>query len=115
MNRQKTVHMGQRVVTLQGIPLKNVKNFKYLDTTVNLTHNLEPEARVRLQGGWSSWKQATRMLCGKCVSAKLKGRVYKAAVRPLLLYGAETWTTTKAISRRCMTKTRTSLSEGHST
>ena len=97
-----TVHMSQGMVTLQGVPPKNVENFKYLGTAVNLTHNqkLQQASKGGGQGGWPSWKRATGILCDKRVSANLKGRVYKAVVRPSLPCGAKTWSTTKAISRR---------------
>ena len=33
----------------------------------------------------------TGILCDKKVSARLKGKVYKAAVRPAMMYASETW------------------------
>ena len=35
------------------------------------------------------------MLCDKKMPVKLKGKVYRTVVRPAMLYGAETWATTK--------------------
>ena len=35
------------------------------------------------------------VLCDKRMPVKLKGKVYRTVVRPAMLYGAETWATTK--------------------
>ena len=35
------------------------------------------------------------VLCNRRMPVKLKGKVYKTVVRPALLYGAETWATTR--------------------
>ena len=40
------------------------------------------------------------MLCDKGMPVKLKGKVYKTVVRPALLYGAETWATTRGQEAR---------------
>ena len=35
------------------------------------------------------------VLCGRRMPVRLQGKVYKTVVRPALLYGAETWATTR--------------------
>ena len=42
-----------------------------------------------------NWKKCSRVLCDKRMPVKLKGKVYRTVVRPAMLYGAETWATTK--------------------
>jgi len=37
------------------------------------------------------WKLALGVLCDKKVPPKLKGKFYRVAVRPAMLYGAECW------------------------
>ena len=50
ISRRKTADMGQGVVTLQGVSLKNVEHFKYLGTAESLAHNFESKVTARVQG-----------------------------------------------------------------
>ena len=40
------------------------------------------------------------VLCDRRMPVKLKGKVYKTVIRPAMLYGAETWATTKRQEKR---------------
>ena len=40
------------------------------------------------------------MLCDRRMPSKLKGKVYETVVRPAMLYGAETWATTRGQEAR---------------
>ena len=42
---------------------------------------------------WIKWRQASGILCDKRVPQKLKGKFYRTAIRPAMLYGAECWPT----------------------
>ena len=42
-----------------------------------------------------SKKKCSGVLCDRRMPVKLKGKVYRTVVRPAMLYGAETWATTK--------------------
>ena len=53
-----------------------------------------------MQAGWNNWKRTSGVLCDKRISARVKGKVYKAVVRPALLYGSETWALKKAQERK---------------
>ena len=47
----------------------------------------------RTKVGWMKWRQASSILCDKRVPQKLKGKFYRTAVRPAMLYGTECWPT----------------------
>ena len=53
--------------------------------------------KKRVQAGWNEWRRMPGMICDRRVglSARLKGMVYKVAVRPAMLYGLETVALTK--------------------
>ena len=75
---------------LQGKKVKRAKNFKYLVSTVFNNGRCEEEVRRRIQAGWMSWKNVSGVLCDRKLSPKVKGRMYKSVVRPIILYGRET-------------------------
>ncbi|GKG11333.1 hypothetical protein Tco_0342733 [Tanacetum coccineum] len=39
--------------------------------------------------GWLKWRAATGILCDKNAPLKLKGKFYRVAIRPAMLYGSE--------------------------
>ncbi|KAL5133260.1 hypothetical protein HKD37_03G006621 [Glycine soja] len=41
--------------------------------------------------GWMKWRKASGVLCDAKVPIKLKGKFYRTAVRPAILYGTECW------------------------
>jgi hypothetical protein len=42
----------------------------------------------RIRAGWVKWRQAYVILCDKKVPNKLKGKLYRTAIRPAMIYGA---------------------------
>ncbi|KAF3637614.1 putative TMV resistance protein N-like isoform X1 [Capsicum annuum] len=52
---------------------------------------IDEDVSKRIGEGWMKWRLASGMLCDKKVPLKLKGKFYRVAVRPAILYGAEYW------------------------
>ena len=55
--------------------------------------DIDEAVSYRIKVGWMKWWQASDVLCDKRVPQKLKGKFYRTAIRPVILYGAECWPT----------------------
>jgi hypothetical protein len=65
----------------------------YLGSMLQKDGDIDEDVRHRISAGWLKWRQASGVLCDKRVSQKLKGKFYRTAIRPAMLYGAECWPT----------------------
>ena len=95
VSRKKTEYLQaggveQGTVFIQGETVKKVGHFKYLGVVVSADGSCKEEVRRRMQAGWQSWRRVSEVLCDRKLSARLKGKIYKSAVRPAVLYGMET-------------------------
>ena len=82
-------------VQILGEEVERVTHFKYLGTSIEEEGGMETEIAKRVGAGWMNWKKCSGVLCDKMMPVKLKGKVYRTVVRTAMLYGAETWATTK--------------------
>jgi Reverse transcriptase (RNA-dependent DNA polymerase) len=69
--------------------------FRYLGSLMQNNGSLEEETKNRVKAAWSKWREITGVLCDKKMPLWLKGKMYKAVVRPVLLYGSECWSLSK--------------------
>ena len=91
---------GREPVKILGEELQTVHHFKYLGSGVEETGGMTTEISQRVSAAWRNWKRCSGVLCDRRMPVKLKGKVYKTVVRPALLYGAETWATTRGQEAR---------------
>ena len=101
VNRRKTEYMcvNERqvkgTVKMQGEEVAKVEDFKYLGSTVQSNGECGREVKKRVQAGWNGWRRMSGVICDRRVPARVKGKVYRVAVRPAMLYGLETVALTK--------------------
>ena len=101
VNRRKTEYMcvnerqDKGTVKMQGEEVAKVEDFKYLGSTVQSNGECGREVKKRVQAGWNGWRRMSGVICDRRVSARVKGKVYRVAVRPAMLYGLETVALTK--------------------
>ena len=73
----------------QVVPMKDT--FRYLGSMLQRDGNIDADVSHRIKAGWIKWQQPSNILCDKRVPQKLKGKFYRTAIRPAMLYGAECW------------------------
>jgi hypothetical protein len=73
----------------QEIPKRD--HFRYLGSIISQDGEIADDVTHRIQVGWLKWRSATGVLCDKRVPTKLKGKFYRTAIRPAMLYGTECW------------------------
>ena len=102
VNRRKTEYMcvNERQDTGSGTmkmqeEVAKVDDFKYLGSTVQSNGESGREVKKRVQAGWNGWRRMSGVICDRRVPTRVKGKVYKGAVRPAMLYGLETVALTK--------------------
>ena len=87
-------------IRLNGVELRRVDAFKYLGSTLSANGSENKEITERIQAGWKSWRDISGVLCDKKMQVKLKGKVYKTFVRPVMTYRAEAGPVKKINKRR---------------
>ena len=61
---------------------------------------METEITKWVGAGWINCKKCSGVLCHRKMPVQLTGKVYTTVIRPAMLYGAETWATTKIQEKR---------------
>ncbi|GJS56426.1 hypothetical protein Tco_0629788 [Tanacetum coccineum] len=86
----------------KGTPMKYIKVIQdiYLGYVIHKSGMIEDDVTHHIQAGWMKWRAATGILCDKNVPLKLKGKFYRVAIRPAMLYESECWPLTKVQANR---------------
>jgi hypothetical protein len=74
-----------------GQRLQQVTQFKYLGSTLETSGSSTTEVNMRIKAGWRKRKEIMQVICDKKIPLFLKTKLYKTMIRPVMLYGAETW------------------------
>ncbi|KAL0867448.1 hypothetical protein ABMA27_008235 [Loxostege sticticalis] len=90
-------------VTLDNIKLPQVHKFKYLGSMIADDGTIEADVTNRITTAWIKWRSLTGVLCDTKIPVRTKGKVYKTAVRPAMLYGSETWATKRTHTQKLHT------------
>jgi hypothetical protein len=65
--------------------------FWYLGSMLQSDGEIDEDVSHKIRIIWVKWRQASGILCDKKVSNKLKGKFYRTAIRPVMMYDAECW------------------------
>ena len=101
LSRTKTEYMEckfDHLATSEDIEIKigthcipRKKSFKYLGSIFQSDGRIDGDVTHRINAGWLKWRGASGILCDKKIPLKLKGKYYRAAIRPAMFYGSECW------------------------
>ncbi|VDP77223.1 unnamed protein product [Echinostoma caproni] len=78
-------------LTLTGEVVKEADKFRYLGSYISPGGRITDEVSVRIQKARLAFANLRHLWRRRDIRLSVKGRVYAAAVWPVLLYGAETW------------------------
>jgi hypothetical protein len=54
---------------------------------------IDRDVKNRMNAGWMKWRQVSGTTCDRRMPLKLKVKIYKTIIRPVVLYGSECWAT----------------------
>ena len=107
INENKTKYMkctgkeSQLVrLTVGNIQIDEVRSFSYLGTLVNGNNTLEEEIGERIVEGNTAFKANRTLFKSNLVSRKSKLKLYWSVIRPVAVYGCETWGLKESIIQR---------------
>jgi len=87
--RTNSVHF----ITLDSLSLTS---FVYLETLITTDNNTSAEINNRITLAKRSYFRLVNILKAKNINRKYKVIIYKTLIKPVLMYGAETWVLSKA-------------------
>nr|GEY65332.1 hypothetical protein [Tanacetum cinerariifolium] len=87
-------------IRIEDQVLQPNESFRYLGSVLHRSGRIVDDVAHRIRAGLMKWRAASGVLYDKRVPLKLKGKFYRAAIRPTMLYGSECWPITKALAFR---------------
>ena len=80
--------------------IERVEEFKYLGTTLTNKNSIQEEIKSRLRLGNACYYSVQNILSSSLISKKLKIKIYRTIILPVVLYGCENWSLTPRDERR---------------
>ena len=77
-----------------------VEEFKYLGTTLRIQNSIREEIKSRLRSGNACYHLVQNLLSSRLLSRKLKIKIYRTIILPVVLYGCEAWSLTLREERK---------------
>ena len=88
----RTSGLDETPMTLNGVPIEEVQNFKYLGSLINPKGEALNEIQSHISAAWAAFIQLRKRLWLRNeISRRTKLWIYNALVLSVLLYGCETW------------------------
>ena len=96
LDRQQGSRIGQNI-TMNEFNFEVVQSFKYLGSIINVSNDIEEEIQIRTSQGNKCFYALRHLFKSSLLSRSTKFRLYRTMVRPIVMYGCETWTLTNRL------------------
>ncbi|XP_060846231.1 uncharacterized protein LOC132925892 [Rhopalosiphum padi] len=100
VSRNSRNHRLGQHIELEGHIFKKVSQFKYLGSIITQDNELKTEVSSRIQLANKGYYGLEKVLKSRTLSKNLKIRMYMTLLRPIVMYGSETWALRKAEEQR---------------
>ncbi|CAK1594062.1 unnamed protein product [Parnassius mnemosyne] len=87
-------------MSLDGAILPICSDVKYLGSLIQDDGGIDRAVQHRINAGWMKWRQVTATTCDPRMPIRLKGKIYKSIIRPVVMYGSECWAVKKKDENR---------------
>jgi len=87
-------------VRIDNTTFERVEDFKYLGTTLTIQNSIREEIKSRLRSGNTCYHSVQNLLSSRLLSKKLKIKIYRTIILPVVLYGCEDWSLTLREERK---------------
>ena len=87
-------------VRIDNSTFERVEEFKYLGTTLTTQNSIREEIKSRLRSGNACYHSVQNLFSSRLLSRKLKIKIYRTIILPVVLYGCEAWSLTLREERK---------------
>ena len=81
-----------KYININQYKFERVSSFIYLGSLINDTNDINEEIKRRIQNANKAYFGLLRHFKSRLLTRKTKCNLYKTLVKPVLIYGRETWT-----------------------
>ena len=81
----------KNTVLHQGVEFEQVGKFCYLGDMLQNGGGADAAVRTRVSCAWAKFRELCPILTVRGTSLRMKGKIYGACVRSVMVYGSETW------------------------
>jgi hypothetical protein len=101
INYDETKYMGttckpnkEKYIRINNSDIERVNQFKYLGSFITNNNKISSEISHRINMGNTCYYGLRNILRSKLLKEDIKFKIYKTLIRPVVLYGCESWTLT---------------------
>ena len=96
-------------IKVKGEPIKEVESFTYLGSIIDKEGGTDRDVAARIGKARGAFVMLKNVWASKGINTRTKLRIFNSNVKSVLLYGCETWRTTKKMQQKIQTFINTCL------